>query len=278
MSVEPSQSASSSTSRVATSPGNNRHNNNDEKASRAPQACLRCRSKKLRCMGGCPCLRCTRAKELCDFGSRPPDYDQTAGLDPTIRIAQLERTVADLLNGLANGNAAQVNKAAPGPIPFNPIATDDTAPQNLFETDITENWATNPGGDLAALTEAHPLFTPLLCPSVLPSANPPNDRHVTFGPSPVESQPGSSTSRNKNSPEDRLAAAGQTGEGYAPFQPLTYQPTVWVNREQSRRSSPQPGQSRDETWQPFEAKAGPKDDPLSTELVDLPTAVKITDL
>jgi hypothetical protein len=39
----------------------------DSRPQRAPQACERCRRKKLRCIGGCPCTRCKRASHTCDL-------------------------------------------------------------------------------------------------------------------------------------------------------------------------------------------------------------------
>jgi hypothetical protein len=128
-----------------------------------------------------------------------------------------------------------------------------------------------------------PRSDPIFGPS---SSNLPQ-RAVHFGPSPTDSQTGASAGsvtsdkrKNKESPQNRLAVASLAGQGYsAPFQALTYHPGVWENREQSRRSSPQPGAaSRDEGWPAFEAKAGPRDDPVTLELVDMAQAETLFDL
>jgi hypothetical protein len=104
-----------------------------------------------------------------------------------------------------------------------------------------------------------------------PSTSPDNTRPmVRFDPSPTESMTAisnASGSRKKDTPETRLIVASQ---GAAPFQPLTYQPSLWENREQSRRSTPAPGipPSRDESWGVFEARAGPRDDPVTEGYID----------
>jgi hypothetical protein len=87
-------------------------------AKRAAQACLRCRRQKLRCLGGYPCDRCTKSKNVCDFGKpgtvSVPQRESTAGIDtgelPAVgegahaRLEQLESSVANLLAGLAGGS------------------------------------------------------------------------------------------------------------------------------------------------------------------------------
>ncbi|WVF71872.1 hypothetical protein IAT40_006682 [Kwoniella sp. CBS 6097] len=73
---------------------------------RAAQACLRCRKQKLKCIGGWPCNRCTKSKNVCDFGRPglgPPNREGTT--EANARLEQLESSVANLLAGLASGNA-----------------------------------------------------------------------------------------------------------------------------------------------------------------------------
>lgn len=66
---------------------------------RAAQACVRCRKQKLRCLGGWPCNRCSKAKVVCDFGRPGPGGGGAANA----RLEQLESSVANLLAGLAGG-------------------------------------------------------------------------------------------------------------------------------------------------------------------------------
>ncbi|CAG7560653.1 unnamed protein product [Fusarium equiseti] len=68
---------------------------------RTTLACERCRSKKLRCMGGHPCGACQRAKSECDFGDRGWGSQQSISVTNQ-RLAQLERTVTELVAGLSH--------------------------------------------------------------------------------------------------------------------------------------------------------------------------------
>lgn len=68
---------------------------------RTTLACERCRSKKLRCMGGHPCGACQRAKSECDFGDRGWGSQQSISATNQ-RLAQLERTVTELVAGLSH--------------------------------------------------------------------------------------------------------------------------------------------------------------------------------
>ena len=84
---------------------------------RATQACLRCRRQKLKCVGGNPCERCVKSKNICDFGTPGSSRGQHAeekrkrkeresavqvnSDNANARLAQLESSVANLLAGLA---------------------------------------------------------------------------------------------------------------------------------------------------------------------------------
>ncbi|WWD16207.1 hypothetical protein CI109_100633 [Kwoniella shandongensis] len=81
--------------------------------------------------------------------------------------------------------------------------------------------------------------------------------------------------------EERLATATEGDFDEAPFKALVYQPAVWDNREQSRRSSPllsQP-QSRDEPLPGTYDKRvmRDRDDPVNTNLVDIHMAHTLFD-
>lgn len=74
---------------------------------RAAQACLRCRKQKLKCIGGWPCNRCTKSKNVCDFG-RPgmgPPAREGGTSEANARLEQLESSVANLLAGLAGSSS-----------------------------------------------------------------------------------------------------------------------------------------------------------------------------
>ncbi|WWC89732.1 uncharacterized protein L201_004657 [Kwoniella dendrophila CBS 6074] len=97
---------------------------------RAAQACLRCRRQKLKCMGGWPCDRCKKTKNICDFnrpgltgssilssssmltnggitvGGEEKEKQQEKG-GSNSRLEQLESSVANLLAGLAGSYVSQ---------------------------------------------------------------------------------------------------------------------------------------------------------------------------
>lgn len=247
----------------------------DHRIQRAPQACFRCRRKKLRCTGGCPCHKCVRAKEKCDFKKRSGDpQEQTTGLEPSIRIAQLERTVATLLSDLSSVKTSSDRSVALPSLSHTGLGGIN---QQFFDDSAILNVPTSCD---PILFQPQQSFNHNIGPSTFnipPTVAP---RAVHFGPSPTESQNGQTSAvkhQDKASPQNRLAVASQIGEGYsAPFQALTYQPGLWENREQSRRGSPQPGApSRDEAWPVFESKAGPRDDPISTGIIEEAQAVTL---
>ncbi|OCF39443.1 hypothetical protein I317_06767 [Kwoniella heveanensis CBS 569] len=105
-------STSSSTNRkdsnstASAAPAGADTNSRDTGPKRAAQACLRCRKQKLKCIGGWPCNRCTKSKNVCDFGRPglgPPNREGTT--EANARLEQLESSVANLLAGLAGGSA-----------------------------------------------------------------------------------------------------------------------------------------------------------------------------
>lgn len=236
---------------------------------RAPQACRRCRQKKLKCTGGQPCRKCLRASHPCDFDDRPGvlgnERNHTrsnttvsfGGDEATARIAQLERTLADLISGLQPTpqaissigqvpNTSQLETLAAPPIVSEPSAVNVAGPNQWINPTI------------------HPT------PPTIPSLSPVN----IFGLSPasqdalVNRQPKvgfvdgispASSNRRKANPEDPEARLETATTGYAPFQPLTYHPSNWDNREISRPSSPRP----EDSVPVFEARAGLNDDPVS---------------
>ena len=101
-------------SKRISSPGGGKKDGDPQGPKRAAQACLRCRKQKLRCLGGYPCNRCTKSKNICDFG-RPgfgPSATRDSGsigsaggvggvIESNSRLEQLESSVANLLAGLA---------------------------------------------------------------------------------------------------------------------------------------------------------------------------------
>lgn len=77
---------------------------------RAAQACLRCRRQKLKCLGGCPCDRCTKAKVECDFGQPggvPTVRSGVVAAEANARLQQLESSVATLLAGLSGSGSVK---------------------------------------------------------------------------------------------------------------------------------------------------------------------------
>ncbi|WVN86579.1 uncharacterized protein L203_101746 [Cryptococcus depauperatus CBS 7841] len=284
---------------------------------RAAQACLRCRKQKLKCIGGWPCNRCTKSKNVCDFGrpgmGPPPKLQgDSASSEANARLEQLESNVANLLAGLAGGNA--------GSFPnnemlhtFDPVRRrDDMRGGNCglsFRGSDNGEWNSNFSppthvrpiessqgvGHSTSINTArssddpthHVRFTSLphrtFHQRVYPRSNfSSND----IGPSPASgSQPESvgNGSIKKNSQgkrqgaERKMTTATGADLDEAPFEPLVLQSGLWENREASRRNSSQlslSSQSRDDP--------APKaydgrmirgcDDPINTDIIDLAMA------
>lgn len=234
---------------------------------RAFQACERCRRKKLRCTGGCPCTRCVRSKAHCDFGDTGVDRQrQEPPHDSRTRLSQLEKQVESLLSVLPNGLAPQTL------MPNNNLGISDDRSgfggmHNFTPQTTSLSLISAPPPPMVGSAHFHPF-------SSVPIQTASTFRFSHSGPSPADSLGALSAASNnkpKDSPEGRLAVATQSGPGFtAPFQPLTYRPGLWENREASRATSPQPDypSSRDESWNVFEARAGPKDDPITNGIVD----------
>ncbi|KAK8869531.1 hypothetical protein IAR55_000097 [Kwoniella newhampshirensis] len=316
-------------------------------ARRAAQACLRCRKQKLKCIGGWPCNRCTKSKNVCDFGRPglgPPSREGTVVTEANARLEQLESSVANLLAGLAgSGGGGNGGSGGGATYPngemlhtFDPtrrraesFATSESG--RAYPPQKSAQWAPP---DIPPPTHVRPLDPPRVGASALPlnaqtTSMSPDEisqhggPHVRFtsspnntfipninspsafssngtGPSPASvgfgrsdsvglsaerlREPFGSGKRSKGKgqkAEERLATATEADFDEAPFKALVYQPAVWDNREQSRRSSPQLStpQSRDEPGPgTYEKRVmRDKDDPVNTDLVDIHMAHTLFD-
>ena len=268
-----------------------------------------CRKQKLRCLGGWPCKRCTESGRTCDFG--PQGFRASAAVsgptsDPTARLAQLESSVANLLAGLSGQSMA----------PGNPARRDLVLPTDPQRTvyvgssarPAPPNALTSP--PILAPNSVSPLANFQLAQDQPADPSPDHRQQVRFigtpnnivteiSPRHTESE-GSREVRPKKGKnqkaEDRLALA--TEESFeAPFRPLVYQvsrltsahetvdslqPSIWENREPSRRNSPERTasvpSSRDElSWGgAYDRQTRKdKDDPVNSGILDLLTAEKL---
>jgi hypothetical protein len=181
-------------------------------------------------------------------------------------LSQLEKQVESLLSVLPNGLAPQTL------MPNNNLGISDDrsgfgSMHNFTPQTTSLSLISAPPPPMIGSAQFHPF-------SSVPVQTASTFRFSHSGPSPADSLGALSVTSNnkpKDSPEGRLAVASQSGPGFtAPFQPLTYRPGLWENREASRATSPQPDypSSRDESWNVFEARAGPKDDPITVGIVD----------
>lgn len=98
------------------------HEQQHQQERRAPQACLRCRKQKLRCLGGRPCARCVKANKGCDF-SKPGQVSATPNTSTNMSGKEAEHP---------NGLAAGLNPGANGtdlvpPSPAGPALSPATA-------------------------------------------------------------------------------------------------------------------------------------------------------
>ncbi|WVW82755.1 hypothetical protein I302_104766 [Kwoniella bestiolae CBS 10118] len=321
---------------------------------RAAQACLRCRKQKLKCIGGWPCDRCSKSKNVCDFGrpgvtastsSSANNHNGGNGSEANTRLEQLESSVANLLAGLAGSNGSGGGSRTGYPNhellhTFDPVKkrqetlqTESGAPYPPHHTSgsqYTQNIpppthvkTLDPPRRTISTSSLHNNTIPVasMSPDDLHSSSNPigmSQNHVRFTSSPNmtfishnnQSPSGLSSSGTGPSPasantagtgvgsvssadllkeplvkkrkgkgqkaEERLAAATEGDFAEPPFKALVYQPSVWDNREQSRRNSPQPSQSTSRDEIPpgtYERRfMNDRDDPVNTELVDLQMA------
>ncbi|KOS47919.1 hypothetical protein ACN38_g1123 [Penicillium nordicum] len=223
------------------------------------------------------------------------------GVAAGARLEYLESRVANLLAGLDEPGASGADPlpapaAAPAPTPATapsiaplaaPVAAPVTAPAPALA----------PAADLpvpAPPTYDATAFTNTATSALLSTSGPPTTQglgQVRFGNSPEVNliSPHSYSSRpetispsreydaggrrehkdNEEEAEERLASA--TRDRFEPpFQALVYQPSVWENREGSKRSSPLPDE------QPVRPAPMPqwgvRDEPVTSGVIDLDTA------
>lgn len=198
------------------------------KSTRSPLACERCRSKKLRCVGGNPCNGCVRASATCDYGNGVKDReDQLGGVDVTVRVSQLERQVALLMEQVERMGSGVVDPLhangsnQPHVVASEPTDCSSSIPQQLSPRSTAR--------DAESSTRSQVRETPVhrLMQVVLPL-------------------------RRLN----------------APFPPLMYHPAVWDNRSRSQTPEDGAENPRSPMGvTDFEAKAKLKDDPVNTGLV-----------
>ncbi|WRT67431.1 uncharacterized protein IL334_004402 [Kwoniella shivajii] len=310
---------------------------------RAAQACLRCRKQKLKCIGGWPCNRCTKSKNVCDFG-RPglggpggtgsSVNDGGVSTEANARLEQLESSVANLLAGLAGGNsngmggsssypngellhtfdpvkrrsetlqtesgapypsqnASQYAQSIPPPTHVRPLDPPRVGMNPVTTLPMNHNPTTSTSPDDPVMFQNHVRFTSSPNATFVPHNQSPSGFSSNgTGPSPASANAvgsaGSVSGDLLKDPlvkkrkgkgqkaEERLAAATEGDFAEPPFKALVYQPSVWDNREQSRRNSPQPSQppSRDEIPPGTYEKRfmNDRDDPVNTELVDVQMA------
>ena len=211
------------------------------KTTRAPLACERCRSKKLRCVGGNPCQLCERASVICDYGDGVrARAEQLGGVDMGVRVSQLEKQVAFL--------AAQVERLVSGAVSGSPVS---------LRPDGLERDPSNRAHD--TLTSSHQEYS-----TVSPAGNAVSSQHGQV----------------RGTPVDRLMQVILPLRGLnAPFPPLMYHPAVWDNRSRSGTPEDCTEDRRPSMGvTDFEAKAKMKDDPVSTGLVSQSAGELLFDL
>ncbi|KAJ5814476.1 hypothetical protein N7474_006253 [Penicillium riverlandense] len=267
------------------------HEQQHQQERRAMQACFRCRKQKLRCLGGRPCVRCVKAKKECDFGkpgqaSAAPNSSTTTngkvvedgdGVAARARLEYLESRVANPLAGLHEPGASGTD-LLPAPTAA-PARTPATAPSiaPLAAPVVAPVTAPAPAATPALLSTSGPPMTQGLgqvrfgnSPEVnLISPHSYSSRPETISPSREYGAGGSGKHKdNEEEAKERLASA--TRDGFEPpFQALVYQPSVWENREGSKRSSPLP----DEPVHPARMPLwGVRDEPVTSGVIDLDTA------
>jgi hypothetical protein len=252
------------------------------RGTRAPQACQRCRQKKMRCTGGKPCVKCLRASEACIFEHRINEPGHDDGIakehDAATRIAQLEKTLSSLVHGLPINEPTTITITAKSVTPVSPIPLQSpphriaARPGDAGQPIVLTAAGSNPLLELDSLPYSAPSAIPFQLPSQLPSPF----GHMVDTPT-VLADPSSVTptsTAKKTSPEDPQSRLETAATGYAPFQPLTYHPSYWENRETSRPTSPKP----EDAVPVFEARAAVNDDPISLGWVNGASGEALVDL
>ncbi|KAJ5378891.1 hypothetical protein N7509_012010 [Penicillium cosmopolitanum] len=284
------------------------HEQQHQQERRAMQACFACRKQKLRCLGGRPCVRCVKANKECVFGkpgqaSATPNSSTNTngkvvedgdGVAAGARLEYLESRVPNLLAGLDEPGASGANGAAPTPPPapsLAPLAAPVVAPATApaaalpapgpptYDTTAFTNTATIP-----LLSTTGPRTTQGLgqvrfgnSPEInLISPHSYSSRPETISPS-REYDAGSRGKHKDNEEEAKERLASATRDGFEP--PLSgagipvadsTKPSVWENREGSKRNSPLPDE------QPVHPAPMPqwgvRDEPVTSGVIDLDTA------
>ncbi|WVQ87185.1 hypothetical protein IAS59_000908 [Cryptococcus gattii] len=235
---------------------------------RAAQACLRCRKQKLKCIGGWPCNRCTKSKNVCDFG-RPgmgPPAREGGTSEANARLEQLESSVANLLAGLAGSSSNNY----PNPEVLHTFDPAQRRAQSISEQG-NPPYAPSASGQwnssIPPPTHVRPLEPPRVGAAAVAIAR------LLAVQLFLKRSERKKVGGKRQKAEERLATATDQDFDEAPFKPLVYQPSVWDNREASRRNSPQPSQStasRDEPGPGYYARRfmRDRDDPVNTEIVE----------
>ncbi|KAJ4229766.1 hypothetical protein NW757_014032 [Fusarium falciforme] len=170
---------------------------------RTTLACERCRTKKLRCMGGHPCSTCKRAKADCDFGDRGWDSQQSISATNQ-RLSQLEKTVTELVAGLGHlTNPQPLSHAVPRDQLF--LAG---SPRHVSAPEHP------PCLEAPPLSDAQTTAVPGLSPPV-------------HSPSRASPEPVRSSSVNPRASERLESRWDALQHNSAPFPPLMNHPTAW---------------------------------------------------
>jgi hypothetical protein len=187
------------------------------------------------------------------------------------RLDYLESSVANLLAGLHNNDLppAPAPATAPSIAPLAaPVVAPVTAPHPA--TTAFTNTATPALSDPPTIQRLGQVRFDNSPEVNFISPHSYSSRPETISPSrEYDAGRGGKHKDNEKEAEERLASA--TRDGFEPpFQALVYQPSVWQNREGSKRSSPLPDE------QPVHPSSMPawgvRDEPVTSGVIDLATA------
>lgn len=254
--------------RVETSPspeaGSTGQRRQRQRPNRATLACERCRLKKLRCIGGHPCNACSRSESVCDFGDGVRDSLSSLPLTNQ-RIAQLEKTVMDLVSGLSHLTQNPQPPAIPPP-----IATDRTTSNSIpYSSPSASSQNQNyPLTIPTALNESSSIPVDARRPTFSPTAPQPALSHTRDHPSHRLSSGGSRASppgRYAEMLDSRWEALQQNS---APFPPLMKYPTVWSGEPAAPTPQDDPNAESVPGLKQYVAKVGLRSDPVSEGILN----------
>lgn len=243
-----------------------------QRSNRATLACERCRLKKLRCIGGHPCNACNRADSVCDFGDGVTDSSSSFPLTNQ-RIAQLEKTVMDLVSGLSHLTQNPRSPSIPPPITIANTTTNPIPYSSPLVSSQSQSYPLTIPNSLNESSSSFPVDMRRL--TVSPTAPQPALSHKSDQPSRRLSSGGSKASPPARYAETLDSRWEALQRNSAPFPPLMKYPAVWSGEPAAPTSQGVSDVESVPGLTQYVAKVGLRSDPVSEGILDKSFAVTL---